>query len=183
MPSSDGMAALAAARVSSTRGPRAPAGARSLGRSTSVSTPRQGWRLGCADTAGISIAMDESAICIGFMNCSYRILVLCFRGGGPPRHTCKRAIGSERRQAAHGPDFVYREHAVAQQNLFDLRFLEFITGVEVGEDKFQIAPTQFFCDGIASDVLREKARRGHDGGLKRLVAELGGGGAVHVVLQ
>src|SRR3954468_11849930 len=62
MPSSDGSAASAAARVRSTRWPRAPAGGRALGASTNVSTPRNGSRFGCLATRGIAIAMDS--ICI-----------------------------------------------------------------------------------------------------------------------
>src|SRR5437868_10330280 len=59
MPRSDGSAASAAARVSNTRCPRAPAGARSLGTSSKVSTPRNGRRLGWRASFGSTMDMAE----------------------------------------------------------------------------------------------------------------------------
>ena len=60
MPSRDGMARSAAARLRMTRCPREPAGARSLGTSTSVSTPRKARRLGWRARRGMASAMESS---------------------------------------------------------------------------------------------------------------------------
>src|ERR1700744_2374749 len=61
MPSRLGNAFSAASFVSTTRCPRAPLGARSLGTSTSVRHPSNGRRLGCPLTSGNSPAIAATA--------------------------------------------------------------------------------------------------------------------------
>src|SRR5581483_10861904 len=202
MPSSEGKARSAAARVSSTRWPCAPAGARSDATSTKVSTPRKGARLGCPATWGRSIAIDSSAIFMSVqiqrftaeraetaerMSQQGAAMAAIHRYGSANLafSTVKSSgyVRLQRRQAAHLAHFVDREHAGAQQDLVHLRLFTFVARFQFGEGELQIVPAEFLGNGVAREVLGEEARGGHDGGAKGVIAQFFGGGTVHVVLQ
>src|SRR5437868_501355 len=156
MPSNDGSAASAAARVSSTRCPRAPAGGLSDGASIKVRTPWKGSRLGCPATLGISIAMHSSSV---FM----RDLILNKEeNSGTKPGTIRAGPRSDFSEAAHSSYLVDSKHSVAQQDFLDLCFFHLVASVQVTEDKLEVGPSQLLVNGVAAEVLRQQPCGWHD---------------------
>src|SRR6266542_4315104 len=59
---------------------------------------------------------------------------------GVPGEPVFGLLGWKRKPAAGRPRLVHRQHSAVQKNLVDLRLLQRIGGIQIQEDKLQIAP-------------------------------------------
>ena len=93
------------------------------------------------------------------------------------------ALFGQRRQAFHAADLVDSENTAADEDLLDLRLLQFVRRIDVGEDELQVIPAEALADGVAGEVLGDEAGDGDDGGAEGVVILCGSGVAIDVALQ
>src|SRR5579864_36568 len=152
MPSRLGNAFSAASFVSTTRCPRAPLGARSLGTSTSVRHPSNGRRFGCPFTSGNSTAIAATAkprvlhnrASISLKHSSW-LLFLCPHRSLLFLCSCHR----QRRQTALHPHLLLCQNACLQQLQLNLHFSRLIAAVEFIPYKPQVVPPQPLRNDVA----------------------------------
>src|SRR6187402_1185824 len=158
MPSREGRAASAAARVNTTLCPRAPVGDLSLAISTSVNTPSNALRFGCPCTTGNSTAI-----------------------------ACNRMLHLFRKtrclQPTHSADFLHRDHACFQQIELHGGLCGLVAAEKIVEDKLYVPHTEALAEEIACEMFREQPGDGLDGAFEGVVRHFSCRGLVHIVFQ